>query len=639
MKELLACLGGTDAGGGKTIMTDDKRIELSRRKVLAGLGTIGVASAGAGFGASAYFSDQETFTGNSLVAGSLDMKVDWEEHYSDWSDDETEFARMPMGDEEPDYLLPPLNSNGELIPDARPIELVFNGETSQAKKDAKDNLWDTTSVEAFPDGNANAGTQNGIQDDFDDNEACSILADMPSGLGSPRRTRGTYGGQTTEGGDPLINIQDVKPGDFGEVTFSFHLCDNPGYVWLNGELTGAAENGHTEPESKDPDEIGAPDSTNPEDVELLDEIVTRVWYDPNGNNQVDVIAGELDIMLALDASGSIGGEVGQAGTEADNLYTGVQAFVNELPDDGSVQVGQVVFGESNGVTRFQGLTDPASYTVNYPTNPEGNTPIPPALDIADQELDANGRQDAQKVIVLFTDGAPNYENDTYTAGGYTAPRANDWSQDDADLAYDGAGSGESETEQEETALVAEKARNGGADPSRIAAINVGDPADRTPDGASDADGDNYPKDLDVFLQEDVATSGFYFEVDLATLEELADDLVALVAVPEEVFFQGTLREALAAMAGNGGRGIPLDGDRSTAFDEFSDPENDPDRGCFDGAGTTHYLGFQWWLPIDHANQIQTDSVSFDVGFYAEQCRHNDGAGMVPEEEVTTTATN
>jgi hypothetical protein len=35
----------------------------------------------------------------------------------------------------------------------------------------------------------------------------------------------------------------------------------------------------------------------------------------------------------------------------------------------------------------------------------------------------------------------------------------------------------------------------------------------------------------------------------------------------------------------------------------------------------------WWLPIDHGNQVQSDSATFDLGFYTEQCRHNDGSGM------------
>src|SRR6056297_1762180 len=72
-------------------MSDDE-FRLSRRKALAALGTVGVASAGAGLGTSAYFSDQETFENNRLVAGELDLKMDWEEHYSDWSPDENGLA-------------------------------------------------------------------------------------------------------------------------------------------------------------------------------------------------------------------------------------------------------------------------------------------------------------------------------------------------------------------------------------------------------------------------------------------------------------------------------------------------------------------------------------------------------------------
>lgn len=53
----------------------DRRLELSRRKILAGVGTIGVASAGAGLGTSAFLSDTEEFTGNQITAGELDLWV------------------------------------------------------------------------------------------------------------------------------------------------------------------------------------------------------------------------------------------------------------------------------------------------------------------------------------------------------------------------------------------------------------------------------------------------------------------------------------------------------------------------------------------------------------------------------------
>ncbi|MBO4247646.1 hypothetical protein IL252_07430 [Halomicrobium sp. IBSBa] len=48
---------------------------LSRRKMLAGLGAVGLASAGAGIGTSAFFSDREEFENNVLTAGTLDMSV------------------------------------------------------------------------------------------------------------------------------------------------------------------------------------------------------------------------------------------------------------------------------------------------------------------------------------------------------------------------------------------------------------------------------------------------------------------------------------------------------------------------------------------------------------------------------------
>jgi len=54
-------------------MTD--KFELSRRKALIGLGTIGAASAGAGLGTSALFSDEEDFEDNQITAGTMDMAV------------------------------------------------------------------------------------------------------------------------------------------------------------------------------------------------------------------------------------------------------------------------------------------------------------------------------------------------------------------------------------------------------------------------------------------------------------------------------------------------------------------------------------------------------------------------------------
>ncbi|MFB6227329.1 MAG: SipW-dependent-type signal peptide-containing protein [Halobacteriales archaeon] len=54
----------------------DKKIGLSRRQLMGGLGAAGIASAGAGLGTNALFSDEELFEENALTAGTLDLEVE-----------------------------------------------------------------------------------------------------------------------------------------------------------------------------------------------------------------------------------------------------------------------------------------------------------------------------------------------------------------------------------------------------------------------------------------------------------------------------------------------------------------------------------------------------------------------------------
>lgn len=56
-------------------MTDESSVELSRRKVLGGLAGIGVASAGAGAGTWAYFSDEESSENNEIQAGTIELDL------------------------------------------------------------------------------------------------------------------------------------------------------------------------------------------------------------------------------------------------------------------------------------------------------------------------------------------------------------------------------------------------------------------------------------------------------------------------------------------------------------------------------------------------------------------------------------
>jgi len=47
--------------------------------------------------------------------------------------------------------------------------------------------------------------------------------------------------------ETLVQFTDVKPGDSGEITFSLHLCDNPGYIWMQAGNVSDEGGAFTEP--------------------------------------------------------------------------------------------------------------------------------------------------------------------------------------------------------------------------------------------------------------------------------------------------------------------------------------------------------------------------------------------------------
>jgi Mg-chelatase subunit ChlD len=98
----------------------------------------------------------------------------------------------------------------------------------------------------------------------------------------------------------------------------------------------------------------------------------------------------------------------------------------------------------------------------------------------------------------------------------------------------------------------------------------------------------------------------FFASDDGALEQ-AFGLLGETLLGESIIFEGSLADAMAELE----EGIALDGNRAT---EAREP--------FDG-GLTQCVGFEWCLPTDVGNEVQTDSVAFDLGFYAEQFRHND----------------
>jgi len=228
-------------------MSGQGTFNLSRRQVLTGIGAAGIAAGGVGVGTRAYLTDQEQFANDQLTAGSLDLKVAWQAHYSDRRGAERSFARMVQPGETPDLRLPPAE-NGQ------PIELVFidapgDEDGADSRPEAMDGgrqFLRNTLVER-----ANGGLFDGGTD------LCGSSADVPDD-------------------EVLFELSDLKPGDFGFGLFGLELCSNPGFLWLTGGISSANENGLTEPEADDPDEDGDADSTAPADVELLDELRVAV---------------------------------------------------------------------------------------------------------------------------------------------------------------------------------------------------------------------------------------------------------------------------------------------------------------------------------------------------------------------------
>jgi hypothetical protein len=93
---------------------------------------------------------------------------------------------------------------------------------------------------------------------------------------------------------------------------------------------------------------------------------------------------------------------------------------------------------------------------------------------------------------------------------------------------------------------------------------------------------------------------------------------------DDFVFQGSLRETLAALQ----TGIPLDNDPSASGRQ---PFPGSDGQDFSGK----CLAFAWELPLSVGNEVQTDSVEFDLAFNAVQSRNNDGSANPFADAVVT----
>jgi predicted ribosomally synthesized peptide with SipW-like signal peptide len=645
--------------------SDNNSMELSRRKILASVGAVGAAGAGVGIGTSALFSDTESFVNNSITAGELDLLVDWEEHYSypqlySGFDDPTTTTNDDDDTVELDVVreAPSAPSGYVKLPDPENPVVWANDEDAPLSADGDSRssfeiYFGNTIIDAFP---STPGADPSA--DFDEDGSgnvtapCEMLANVPGDLGTYNddqtpggvnrsarpRNEDTFNDETDEP-RPLISLDDVKPGDYGEVTLSTHLCDNDGYLWLKmpGGLT-ENENGHEEPEP----ETGAPDG----DGQLAENVQTALWYDDNCSNTIDGEPEPIIAMNLIDTSGSL------EEADMDNVARASNLLVEELNDrsDTDVEAGLMTFSDSDagvgnneialqqdvapvepggpyldssGNGKFEEDSANRGEDTLLPSSGNGQTPVAPALDAAREVLndraEASSLNNPRKTIIIISDGSPtspspgerydvvygsdgnNFNGDSVTSGDpVEAITANaepqDYSAGDdivTDI-FDGEPNNNGTTTplEDEAALVARD----------IDGAEYSDDLDSQPPGPkddedqfSDDDGISGVNDINIrtvavdtdgspptdFLMR-VATNtstfgALFYDTDLTGLTDLVDDIVTQLNVEGETAEEVIFRGTLADLESELTTALPLDGDRSSGdFDELNaDPSAGP----------------------------------------------------------------
>jgi predicted ribosomally synthesized peptide with SipW-like signal peptide len=581
---------------------------------------VGAAGAGAGFGTSALFNDTESFENNSLVAGELDLKVDWEEHYS--------YPQL-YGFDDPtsglDYDLrrsDPADDAYVGLPDPEsPVVWVH--------EDDLDAYMANTAIEAFP-APDNSRSQV-IETDGFTYTPCEDGADLDEDLGDfdgdARRTQNadTYDGEERE---PLVSLSDVKPGDFGELTLSFHLCDNPGYVWLRAANVSEDGGTNTEPERE-----AEGDAEN--DATLAEEIRTVWWYDAGGDNILQTDCSEaiylsdtggnpeftdspfddesrLFEVELTDEGGSPVAELTQLTTLPTDDFTQVDAIAATpsgdeiyVIDKDSAHLGVYDIGDDDftDLGPIDGI-EPEDEVVLASYAPDGTLFAAGQGDVPDSDdnylftVDTSSVEttsetqitgvNVQGADIAFAANGVLYLYSSFDGKLYTVDRTT------------GAASAVGSSQSDKGAVTGLAVESAGKGPLL---------------GSSESE--------NAIIELDPVTGGIdtEYEMQLSGSDEeypygFGDLTVA--GLCGEVFRRGTLEEDLNALSDGG---LPLDGNLATGFDELADGPADPDRECF-APNLTYYVGFGWYLPEGVGNEIQGDSVSFDLGFYTEQCRNN-----------------
>ncbi|MBP1922047.1 putative ribosomally synthesized peptide with SipW-like signal peptide [Halorubrum alkaliphilum] len=570
-------------------MTDDNtnNFDLSRRKLLGGLGAIGVASAGAGLGTTAFFSDEESFTDNTITAGAVELRMDWQQSYYTGID----------GQEPDDHTTwEPINAYPDL-----------DGDNLQDPIYTRFQLQDDPTLVGLPVDASDEEIEAGYRGQF-----ASFDGTETDGTGNHEFV------------GPVIDLDDVKPGDKGEITISKHVFDNPAYLWVNASNYQHTVGGLNDPKREALQEIYGDDLSDQELIDAADaemqfakEIDATLWYDDDCDNFFDEGAGAC-IQLVVDNTDSMGSQAPGSTDELKDelLIEALEEYVGRLDTkDGAESSDGDTSPFSVGLTNWTTETDTVllptsdvddiigndggSYddstglqTINYQSL-DGGTDLPLAIEAGADAL-SNCPEDEDRIMVLVTNGI------NVDPGDFLAPAS-------ANL------------------------RQNGGEVDRYLVIGFGVLGDdiNTLEQISTLPGNHkfmLVPDPDI----DQAING-PADPNTDPVTSVAEE-IGFTAGGEQAIFQGSLYDLLTEGAditddgfvddyevdGIAG-GYPLDSDR-----------NRDGRQCYPNSDT-RCIALEWHLPFEVGNEIQGDSIVFNLDFYAEQCRHNEGSHNPFEE--------
>jgi len=369
-----------------------------------------------------------------------------------------------------------------------------------------------------------------------------------------------------------IELSDVKPGDEGHVDFDFWLCSNPGYVWFYADLTNQSENGTTEPEADAADENDTTAFGRP-DVELLDAVEVTVE-----NNSATIFDSTLRDLVRLGNPEFDGGVYGIPldGDDTTAYDEALRASGSRSAADSFVDPGVNTlwnFETDNSFDAFvQSAEDPAGGSrgqVAHATSlgTATNDYVTSAVDI---------NTDLSSINTLSYD---------YYAGADNQQAA----PDEVYLLLD-TDSGEH--------LVYRTLNDNAPSAEVWETRNVLDEINSIPGDWKEIndDGSLAGVDLSNFSNVTVQT--------LAVGRGNTRNASVLDVYYDALNVNGTLQ------------------DFPTTDTEYADGARDSFA-----KSTEHDISLSWNVPTDVGNEIQGDSVTFDLGFYTEQARHNSGSGI------------